>query len=262
MKGAFVQHSTAIALSCLFTCLSAAAQAGQPDAPGAAPVVTEARKVVRVSVDFEGGTFADFVTQVRRAGEVNIIANPGLERVQVPALKLRDVGVEAALEAVARMVSTDRVNVSIADFRQGGGQPVYTVYVNFREKGHDVVANVARTSTQVAVLTLERLTAAQPDGAPPMRAETILTAIDAAFELGKDEQAPPTLKFHRESGLLFVRGTHDQVALVQQVLATLRNDVEARIAWQRRDRAQKANPDPAPEKPQGEVKTDKREAVR
>jgi type II secretory pathway component GspD/PulD (secretin) len=62
-----------------------------------------------------------------------------------------------------------------------------------------------------------------PDGLP---VETVLTAVETAIMMaGQDEQNPPTMRFHRESGLLIVKGTPEQLSTAGQVVESLSVDV-------------------------------------
>ena len=57
------------------------------------------------------------------------------------------------------------------------------------------------------------------------RVETILSAIEAGTQDGK---VAPVLRYHRDSGLLIVRGTREQIAIVKDILSSLDRDVETR----------------------------------
>ena len=90
-----------------------------------------------VSIDFDGGSLEDFVEEIRGAGEnINILIPPEASEVTVPAVSLKSVGVEAALEAVATITLSDTVRVRVSTML-GAGVPIYAVRVSLASLGLD-----------------------------------------------------------------------------------------------------------------------------
>ena len=93
---------------------------------------------------------------------------------------------------------------------------------------------------QLRVFSLRGLITApadQPDSMV-MNVDTVLTAIDTG--LGVSEERKATIRFHKDSGLIFVRGTNMQVELVRGILGQLENDVQSHRASQMRAKQMKA----------------------
>jgi hypothetical protein len=183
-----------------------------------------------VSIDFDGGSLEDFVEEIRGAGQnINILIPPEAAEVSVPAVALKSVGVEAALEAVAAITLSDSVSVGVSTML-GAGVPIYAVRVNFS-------SNTRRSgfeNVDVRVISISSLTQSLPGDPEPARittsAETILTAIDTGMEVVGGERA--TIKYHEDSGLLFVKGTRTQLNITERIIGNMVSDLE-----QRRDSA-------------------------
>ncbi len=189
-----------------------------------------------VDVDFNGGTLADLVNVLRGAANgVNILIPPEAVRVSVPNLALRAVSVEAALRAVADVVTDQRANVGIGVVRVGGGQPVFTVRVNLARPSADEPGS---EETFVKVYSIRSMTEHNPrdnEGDPiTMSAETILTAIDTGLEVASGQTEKAQIRYHEDSGLLFVRGTWAQNNLIESILENMNRDVRVRREANRR----------------------------
>ncbi|MCK5942729.1 MAG: hypothetical protein KAI24_12205 [Planctomycetes bacterium] len=210
-------------------CAQADPAATVPSHRGPQPIV--------VSFAFEGGTMKQFVAAIRKdQPKANIVLATRASSAVVPPMVLRDAGVEQALEGACMAAEADfRVNVK--EFR-GAGQPVYSIYA---------IANQGRAGAAVSghrpgdlhqrVLTLNDLTAERMSGMKPMKVETVLSAIELAMG---DEDSPPRIRFHEDSGLLLVRGSYQQIEVVEQTIQTLGRDLDKREQRfvQRRQREQ------------------------
>jgi len=66
-----------------------------------------------------------------------------------------------------------------------------------------------------------------------MKSGEVLTAIEAALDLYGDGYPPPTLRYHRETGLLLARLHHDQIGTIEDLLRAMRDNPPASIAAER-----------------------------
>ncbi len=210
----------------LFLLLPLTAQQEAPPPPPAAPPAANAvAPGVTVTLAFPGGTLGDFVDQLRRIEpRANIVMAAGAELAKLPAMDLRGAGLDQALDSACTVAVSDR-QIRIKAFR-GPGEPVYTILVQDRAQRADGGREVVRTE----VFGLARLTDVDPHGRQ-LSPTTVLSAIEAA--VGDDRL--DWLRYHQESGLMIVRGTGEELDVVQSVLKNLERDLQ-----QRRNRVQPA----------------------
>lgn len=239
------RHTFPLALFCLALPLFAQ----EPDA--AKPAAGKARpEPVLVTMKFGGGTLADFCSQIRATEpRVNIVLAPLAANAKLPVMDLRGAGLEQALES-ACLVAESSALIRMQDFR-GPGEPVFTItaqepVMTVGKMGPSgpattgsMPASLPRSET-TEVYSLNRLL--DPKDGSGFTVTTVLSAIETATG---GEQALASMRFHKESGLLIVRGRGDQLALVRDVLAMLDRDVVDR---RKQDNARKGIPnEPAKE---------------
>lgn len=170
----------------------------------------------RADIDFPGGTIAEYVEAVAEAfGGANAVIQPGAEDMSVAPVKLtqvRRVDALIVLQAVARAEPTRRIQViPSTEIVQIG-----------------LATRPSSAPQEVRVWSLQRLT---DSGA---KAEDVLSAIETAINLVPGE---PQIKFHRETNLLMMRASIDQLDAAQQVLQALTQAAEQRHDAAARDAA-------------------------
>lgn len=215
----------------------------------AAQPVTEERprRVVEtptLDVNFKGGTLLDLVDLLRAQNDmINIVAPELAARVPVPPMQLHSVTAEAALRAAATVVDKPfDLNVQPITEKTGGA----VLALRVQERSTRAVTNVGMVSPdeiRVEVFSLRAITKAlpnEPDGIVH-RTATVLTAIDTG--LGFVQAATkPSIKFHEDSGLLFVSATIEQIGVVSSVL----NQLERSVAAARAEAVRPSGGDKAP----------------
>jgi hypothetical protein len=184
----------------------------QQETPASAP-----QTPFTITLSFPGGSLADFLGRVRALdGRINIVATEIASEVTLPAVELRDAAVLSALQSVSSIVP-DPFKVRAQMLTSPGGNPVYTVEVDVR--------GPTPKAQEVHVFSLAMLIRPLPgDSEQPkvaMEAKTVLSALEAgAHVMGGQFD----LRYHEESGLLFVSGTSKQINLVQEVLGNLERE--------------------------------------
>ncbi len=181
-----------------------------------------------VTASFRGGTLADFVAVVRAAEpRANIVVATVAATAKVPPMEVRGAGLDQLLNGACAVAEAEFV-VRVNEFR-GDGEPVYSIVAMpqgpLGPQGQ-VQSTPSKPEESTAVFSLNRLTEPDPRlGTPGLPAETILSAMEAG---NGDEPKQPVLRFHRQSGLLFVRGNRTQIALVKDLLSNLERDLDER----------------------------------
>jgi hypothetical protein len=212
-------------------------------APQPAGGLETGEPVPLVTLEFPGGSLAEYVEEVRRrlSAPANIVVSGPAEEVPMPPMALRAVHVQTALEIPTRegrtQIGERTYYTALRTFPgRDGGTSVYAVVVQAQQPGRTAppaASDAARAGEQMQhteVFALRELLEART------KPETILSAVEAA--LGLDRDGPEAaLRFHEPSALLIVRGTSTQVAAVHRVMMELRGSVGRELAERRRREA-------------------------
>ena len=191
-----------------------------------------------VSVEFKGGSLTEYVAALRSAGNnVNVVLPDTAAKVRVPALVLRETSVEAALRAVTNVVDESihlSVNVSVGSSPNSGpfGEPVYSMQVRQLDNNQATTAGPPSSRARlVRVFALRTLIKGAGDNTARLDVKTILTAVDTGLGVVAEHAGLDTnssdkavVRYHEDSGLLFVAGTNAQLSVVDQVINNLERD--------------------------------------
>lgn len=206
------------------------------DVPSSVAQRRAAPTAVTVSLKFAGGTMAEFVAAVREdQSKANIVLATQARNAQVPAMVLKSAGLEQALEGACMAAAAD-YDVRVKEFR-GTGEPVYSIVAQKRHSNTAEQVLPADHDSQQWVSSLNELTSERVSGIKAMDVATILSAIELALS---DEKKAPSLRFHKDSGLLLVRGSREQISVVDLVLGTLSRDMDQQERRQKSKRADEA----------------------
>ena len=164
---------------------------------------------VLLSLEFEGGSLAEYVKALRNAaGGVNI-ALMAIEPsgVHVPPMRFDSVSVEAALDLVKGKYQVDE-------------QTSVETEVDEVSAGQDAAAKVIYRITvhknQVKVWGVLDLFGER------IKPDDVLTAVETAIALFSDEQPKVQVRFHERTGVLIARGTPRQIATIDSVIEEIR----------------------------------------
>jgi hypothetical protein len=184
-----------------------------------------------ISVDFKGGSLADFIAQIRQAAgpmPVNIIYPPEFAELRLPPMQFEQVYLDSALE-IAAYISEYRT-ISMPDGREAGweveqlpgGRGTSVFVINAwaedipQEHEHDDEEHEEHFERATIVQSLAGLIA----GEHAMSADAVLSSIQIALDMV--EQGDADLRFHEDTGLLFARVTGDQHDALEQTVHRLR----------------------------------------
>ncbi len=210
---------------------------------GSVPRTTRLEGHDLVNVKFPGGTLLELVELLRAQNEtVNIVCPELAAKVPVPPMQLRAVTAESALRAASTVIEK-QFDLNVQSIGQPNGLAVLALRVQERIRNvMNPTGMVNADETRVEVFSLRAITQPQlgePEGIV-LRTATVLTAIDTGLGFAASG-GKPSIKFHEDSGLLFVSATHEQLQLVSSVLGQL----ERGVASARADAARKASRDAA-----------------
>lgn len=182
---------------------------------------------VLLTLDFDGGTAAEFVDAVRKAAgdSANIVGDERLAYLPMPAVELKNVSVQSALRLLDG-----------AEFSGGGSEhfarlemlqshpselPVHSIQIRSR-----VVREPQSQETDMGVWPALGI---MEHG---LTADDILTSVQIALEMaaaGENEQKKlPAIRFHEQTGLLIVYGTPHVLAQVERVMDAIEESARQR----------------------------------
>ncbi len=207
----------------------------QPDVPKGlrAAMRLEAQRLV-VTVDFKGGTVAEYVAALKESckpSPVNAVLSEGAATEKLAPISLRQASLAAAMQAIPA-ASQSGVNawqiVRLMDSLPGDGPagaddpdsaPVYQVYRAPLRKDSGPQRVV------MEVFSLQRIVGREADAAAAeKKIAAVLTAAQTALRMDEQHGTAPDMKLHKESGLLIVRGEQEDVMAVKDVIERMSDD--------------------------------------
>lgn len=167
-----------------------------------------------IKMNFPGGTAVDYVAAVRKAyGDLNVFLAPEAAQVPMPAVELTNVTASTALQ----LLHDRRVNVS--------GSSIQLLYDEVASESGEAerVFNIqARVSGRNADFTARtQVWSVAGILASGMKSDDVLSAIETALQMISKDVPGAQIRFHQSTGLLIVRGSHEQLESIQQVLTML-----------------------------------------
>lgn len=233
--------------------LAASSSFGQPPRVATPPMrqpLLEARAAAQLSPDgpvisiaFPGGPVSAYVAALRAAAApapANIAVSEEAAAVRLPLIELNDVPILSALRVVEAVGPQQPgrqwlVRAFHTTTPEGPAAPAYTISVTPTgptPPGPVAPPQMLRTLPMREVLG---------DGPGAVSIETALTAVETALSMITDPASKFDLKFHGESGLLFVHGSPQHVEAASSVLGQLRDTRRAeRVNAEELARAQSA----------------------
>jgi len=181
----------------------AASPGGQPSAASA------------LTLDFPGGTAADYIGALRKASpNANIVVLGDLARIRMAAVQLKNVDVHSALLVLDRLPQDQGsfiAKVNVENVASSQDVPdVFTVTADIRDRGNPPGVQ------QTTVISMADLLGEN------LKSSDALTAIQTALGLIASGGEPAQIKFHEETGLLICRGSPEQIENIEQVIRQLR----------------------------------------
>lgn len=165
---------------------------------------------------FDGGTFDQllqametaWVQQVGKRHTANVMIGERARTTELPPFELYSVTVDDVFNAVRDLLRANPVPGTVVDM----GQTRSGIWIVDRR--YQTSADATRVFQIAPFLTDFNL-------------EDLTTAIQTAWEMAGLEEEEGRLRFHKETGLLFARGTAEQIELIEQVLEQMRTRLES-----------------------------------
>lgn len=195
-----------------------AAETGRPvpeSVPKTSPetgLLIPAAPLPRFDLDFPGGTPAELVAAIEKAGgyPINVIVPNEYARIPLPALKLRQVNLRQLFQVFGSATKhTLRMDKGLYEqscmFVTNDRDPSLSSIWYFRVEGYYPAEQTTRFFSLAPYLR---------DG---LTVDDITTAIRTGWEM-RGERELPTLKFHQETQILIAVGDPAQLAVIGDVL--------------------------------------------
>ena len=200
----------------LCLCVAVGAISFVPLAAATEPTARSPESQLKVipQIDFKGGKVRDLIELLREQTGGNIVAGPGVDDFPLPELKLRNVTLTAAVNAIS--VATGgvvRVDANRAGPNLGDIITLQT----------DSVPKPAGAESDVIFRAF--LLPVAPSDSVDLQEKRLASLIHRSIEFynqarpGKPALPVPTLEGHRETHMLLVAGPRESVAIIAQVLA-------------------------------------------
>lgn len=171
-----------------------------------------------IDLAFEGGTAEEYIEVLREAApDINIVAMADLGAFRLPAMELRKVSHEQAVEILNEMdaeLPDRRLRTVVRLIFDGVGTPIYAVHVQKDQATGPTMA--VETRVWPVRQLLEHLE--DPD--------QLVTAVETALELAEGRTEQLAVRFHEESGLLIARGHEEHVDTIESVLEAMYQQME------------------------------------
>jgi hypothetical protein len=183
-------------------------------------------------LDFDGGTAAQYIDEIRRKMiYANIVIDPGVDLVEMLPVQLKRVSLHQALALLDGMSAQGEDHQIVLDLGILPGEDSMTVYkieVNGRMPGE-------RTRRDGRIWSLQQVLS------HGYSASDVLTAIEISIDMIENAPSPADVRFHEDTALLIVRGHPAQLdaisTLVSQLVTSPAQDEQSK---QMRSRLQEA----------------------
>lgn len=196
--------------------------------PAAAPLASSpAAPDAAFTLDFPGGTVAEYVTTLRRIGaehgiRVNIASSATANATTIPAISLRDATLSIAVFALQQGTAGETVQLRVSE-----GDGLFGVStLGAPSTPQPAQGPFAGRTSAADVVSLRPLIDTGADPKAPGEESAVLAAIEAGIATAPRAKgaAPPVLKFHKDTGLLFVAGAPTDIELVRATVERLQAD--------------------------------------
>ncbi len=175
--------------------------------------VSGRKKDDRFDINFRGGTLQEFVDKLRASDKnVNVLVSEQASDVLLPAIELKNVTIEHALNTV-ELLHSRQANAIILDYVEDPNNNTVSIVVDLQMP--DSNPRIKRT-----VINASAALGWFEDEKPDQKLmETIENGLQAVFD--DQSRGTITVNIHPETGLLFLQGREDKVEFVKNIISEL-----------------------------------------
>ena len=188
-----------------------------------------------IQLRFDGGSLSQFLDVLRAAyasqaaklgsnPHLNLIVTGSPATLVLPGFSLYDTTVQEALTAVERMTAAAKQRIKVWRNHDRGSRPIYVINASSLKDPRSATEGGLYTII-TRVFSIRNLTTPVPfantESVLPL--EAVLGAVEAGLGLTspKTGAQAPVVRYHKESGLLFVRADSRHAELVHEILQQL-----------------------------------------
>jgi hypothetical protein len=191
-----------------------------------------------IDLNFRGGTVGDYVMLIEKQapGVLNFVMANEIADTEMLPLTLRAVSTSDAVAMVTRMARPKgRLGLRVEERVARGSRTFLIEEDRTRMPFPSHLASSPESVNRVTrVFSLNNLIGkALPAGETPgasaggtvaMTSDVVLASLEQALSIASSEDPPAEVRFHSDSGLVFVRSTHDQAEIAERTIGTLQAD--------------------------------------
>ena len=204
------------------------------DTPKAAAQHAEAPDEELIDVQFPGGTVAEYIAALRKAhAEANIVSIPPASEALLPKIELRHSSVNSAAYLLHELVAQHsrglaELRVASVPTMYSGESEIYTITARVYGPENSPAAGTINAAVETRVWSIADLLDDH------LKAEQVLSAIEAGLDLIKEEHEPAEIRYHADTALIIASGHPAQIAMIHEITHSL---WDTRLRQQERERS-------------------------
>lgn len=206
--------SRTLSMFTLFAACTCAAAAALCQVRATTPVAIQPPAVQTLTIDFPGGTAADYILALREADPAaNIVVLGDLSGIALRPVQLKNVELVSALRVlnyVGHEQGNVRARIQIEE-RGDRSAPIYTIVTDGPK------SDSSNMTPQTIVISMADVLSDQ------LKPADALSAIEAAIALVNIAEPAPAIRFHEETSLLLANGTMEHLNAIRQVVNQLQD---------------------------------------
>lgn len=169
----------------------------------------------KISIEFPGGVLVEYVNEIRElAPTLNIVMTETAASHRLPEIRLVDVPVRGALSLLSTLTNSQ----ATVEFQlQADSYDADIVLISAPD------LPPPSRSTEVRVFNVKQLLGAS-------NREALLSALESGYEMLGSSGSPVDVKIHEATGLLFIKGSPEQLQLAEAVIREIQHEMNPTVS--------------------------------